>query len=101
MAGLTWHSAQSLLKTAWRSAWAAAILRVRSILLVAGAMSCGGGMVTLTINCFMPEVLSTVTVLTIVPLLPRRSTLTLIGPLVPAPRCQGCSGSLATVHPQE
>src|SRR5882672_1895393 len=64
-------------------------------------INCGGGIVTCTSSDFIPAVLSTVTDFMIVPLLPRKSTVTLIGPLVPAARCQGCSGSLATVHPQE
>src|SRR5712692_7962140 len=75
-------------------------LRVRSMGLAA-AMACAGGMVTLTSNDFIPAVLSTVTDFIIVPLLPRRSTVTLIGPFVPAARCHGCSGSFATVHPHE
>src|SRR5437667_6848318 len=102
MAGLTWHSAQSLLKTACRSALASSMLRVRSILLVSTTgISCGGGIATCTINDFIPAVLSTVIDFTIVPLLPRRSTVTLMGPLVPAAKCHGCSGSFATVQPHE
>src|SRR5438552_3911478 len=64
-------------------------------------MASGGGMAIFTISDLTPAGLSTVTAFTIVPLLPRKSTVTLIGPLAPAPKCQGCSGSLATVQPQE
>src|ERR1043166_207445 len=99
MAGLTWHSAQSFLKTACRSALANSTFLPRSI--GAAAWSWGGGIMTFTSSDFTPAVLSTVTVLMIVPLLPRRSTVTLIGPLAPAARCQGCAGNFATVQPQE
>src|SRR5260221_880766 len=58
-------------------------------------------MLTRTRSDFTPAVLSTVTDLTIVPLLPARLTVTLMGPFVPGARCHGCSGNCATVHPQE
>src|ERR1051325_5575279 len=101
MAGLTWHSAQSFLNTAWRSSLASSMLRPRSIGAAATALNCGGGMETLTSSGFSPAVLSTVTVFMIVPPLPRRSTVTLIGPPAPGATCQGCVGNLATVQPQE
>src|SRR5689334_10870465 len=59
------------------------------------------GILTLTVSCFTPTLLSTVTPLAMSPLLPARFTVTSIGPLAPGSIFHGCDGSLATVQPQE
>ena len=53
------------------------------------------------VKCFWPSDVSTVTVLAIVPDLPRKSRSTSIGPPAPGAMFQGWLGSFATVQPHE
>src|SRR5262245_85825 len=76
------------------------MLRSRSTLFVAGAMT-GGGIATSTARYLAPTALPTVNVFLNVPALPARFTETSNVPLVPPSSVQGSVGTFATVQPQD
>src|SRR5882672_458343 len=94
-----WQLAQSPLKTACRSTFAAAMPAAfcSSVILT----TTGGRILTRSMRSFLPLSVVTATVLIIVPDLPARLMLSLISPLVPGGIVQGVGGSSAVVQPQD